>query len=446
MDAKLASLARAVAGRELTLTPIEIRRLGHRREIRSRIAVGLPLGAVAVVLLAVLVPLAGSHRHTRPTASPTSLRPPPVAAGSCYSPAPGTRAVAYVLTATGPSYDAGTVTAVDLTTHRVLWSSPLPTGSGTPDAVAFASATDTAWVLSHTGQVHGGLPTELTPLNVTTDTFGSAIRLGVVTGGGVGLALSPNGLLAYVPTGIATPLIPANDALIPVDLTTRHVEAPLLVGENPLSVAFAPNGRLAYVSTESGLSIVDVAKSREIGNVPYPTLPTTPSSDWFSPGVVAVSPSGTEAVVGTIPLDLTSSPPVVMVFNLRTRQAKVIGIPKEASYGRPMNSSFSFTCDGSDVFVTGPGLVSRIELPSAGVTTIEARARKPVVPSADITPFAEVVPGGRQTWIASPFYNGYHSVTQQTILFSVAAGTTSPGPGFPVANGRPVGIAISSRA
>ncbi len=130
-----------------------------------------------------------------------------------------------------PNYATSSVTIVDSATGAVTHSINVTNG---PWFSVVSPDGKTAYVVTYDVS-----PYTLVPINLTTDTAGTPISLGV--GDSLNqMAISPNGDMAYV---VAEP-----QGLIPVNLSTGAVGTPIPAGSHPYGVAITPNGETAYVA------------------------------------------------------------------------------------------------------------------------------------------------------------------------------------------------------
>jgi len=115
-------------------------------------------------------------------------------------------------------------------------------------------------------------------------------------------------------------------------------------------------------------------------------------------GVTAVSPLGTEALVGNLQVDLGAPAGVLNVVNLRSdRLESPIRLPAKIAGTR----SIAFDCDGSSAFaVTGTGLV-RVEIATRRASPVTGQD----LSFLDLDGVART-PDGDHLWLASSFELG----------------------------------------
>ena len=194
--------------------------------------------------------------------------------------------LAYVTTiGTGGSVGLGNdVAVVNLTATSVA---PLPIATGTfPAAVAVSAKLDTAYVANYASNT-------VTPIDLRDDRAGKAIPAG---SGPAGIAITPNGEMAYVTDAGSTPI---GHTVTPIDLVTRKPLTPISVGDGPEGIAITPNGKTAYVADTGA---VVAGQTGSIGNTVTPIdLATrtalTPVTVGNAPEAVAISADGTTAFV-----------------------------------------------------------------------------------------------------------------------------------------------------
>src|SRR5262249_38108973 len=131
-----------------------------------------------------------------------------------------------------------------------------------------------------------------------------------------GIAVSPDGLRAYVAANLA-------DKLYVVDLTTRKVVGSVAVGHLPLNVALDHAGTTAYVSSWGGTTVVPV----DVASVPTPWEPIKVGSH---PSALALNPLSDELYVAdtdsdTITVIDTAQKKVVRTFSDRPFNGASIG-------------------------------------------------------------------------------------------------------------------------
>jgi len=182
----------------------------------------------------------------------------------------------------------------------------------------------------------GGLDT-ITKIDVATNTVATVIPTGSTNGNSQDIAITPDGLHAYI--------VKENDNLvIPIDLTTDVVGAPILVEFAPVAIAITPNGETAYVVNSISNSVTPITIAT---NMPGPSIPVG-----ADPLGIAITSDGTTVYV-TNGLDGT-------VSAISTATNMVIAtIPVGAS---PYN--VAITPDSKFVYVTNgapPGDVVIIE-------------------------------------------------------------------------------------
>ncbi|MFJ5232191.1 hypothetical protein ACIQBJ_20130 [Kitasatospora sp. NPDC088391] len=251
----------------------------HRRPLPVLLAVAAPV--LAVLLAACAGPAdggtgGGGRARSVAVAPPTPAPTPSPATGPAASPtAAGTLLVA--------DFGADTVTFVDPQRGA--------TGSvrvGTAPYAVVAGADGRSWVSTAEGvaevDTRARTLTRLIPLRTATGPAGT----GEYRGGGMGLALSPDGGRLYV--GVNVP--GKNGALEVVDTASGQVTGAAPVGRRPFDVDVSPDGREVYATGHDSFDVTVVAAdtlaTRRIEVAPYGTEGGLGS--WLKPHYAAVRP------------------------------------------------------------------------------------------------------------------------------------------------------------
>ncbi|MGA5870181.1 YncE family protein [Streptomyces cinereoruber] len=244
----------------------------------SRAARTLLPGAVAAVLLTGCAPGSGGAAEADPSASgkatpsPTAVTPSPESGG----PAPGTLLVA--------DFGSDTVTFVDPARGAV--------GSvevGTAPYGLALGADGRAWVATAEGVavVDTAARKRLALIPYRTDT--GPVTTGEYRGGGMGIALAPDGRRAYV--GVNVP--GGNGALEVIDTAALRVTDAVPVGRRPFDVDVSEDGAGVYATNHDSFDVTVVAagtlEARRVEVAPYGTEGGLGS--WLKPHYAAVRPS-----------------------------------------------------------------------------------------------------------------------------------------------------------
>ncbi|GGR18116.1 lipoprotein [Streptomyces cinereoruber] len=244
----------------------------------SRAARTLLPGAVAAVLLTGCAPGSGGAAEADPSASgkanpsPTAVTPSPESGG----PAPGTLLVA--------DFGSDTVTFVDPARGAV--------GSvevGTAPYGLALGADGRAWVATAEGVavVDTAARERLALIPYRTDT--GPVTTGEYRGGGMGIALAPDGRRAYV--GVNVP--GGNGALEVIDTAALRVTDAVPVGRRPFDVDVSEDGAEVYATNHDSFDVTVVAagtpEARRVEVAPYGTEGGLGS--WLKPHYAAVRPS-----------------------------------------------------------------------------------------------------------------------------------------------------------
>ncbi|MFE7489912.1 YncE family protein [Kitasatospora sp. NPDC057541] len=250
----------------------------------------VPPAAAATALAAVLLlagcagptpaPVAAPASSPTPSATPSSATPAPTAA----EPAPSSPAAPLLVS----DFGADTVTfvdparpggAADLGSVRV----------GTAPYGLAVAADGTAWVATAEGVAAVDTATRTRTALIPYRTRTGPVATGEYRGGGMGLALSPDGTRLYV--GVNVP--EGNGTLEVVDTATRAVVRVVPVGRRPFDVDVSADGRQVYVTGHDSFDVTVVPTAtwepRRIEVAPYGTEGGLGS--WLKPHYTAVRPS-----------------------------------------------------------------------------------------------------------------------------------------------------------
>ncbi|MFE6819618.1 YncE family protein [Streptomyces sp. NPDC057677] len=256
----------------------------YRRASRSA-RVLLP-GAVAVVLLAGCAQGSGGAASATGSASPAGASPtgaPPTAGSSVTAapaptggPAPGTLLVA--------DFGSDTVTFVDpargATGSVVVGTAPYGLALGKDGRAWVATAEGVAVVDTATRRRLALVPYE-------TDT--GPVTTGEYRGGGMGIALAPDGRRVYV--GVNVP--GGNGSLEVIDTAALRVTDTVPVGRRPFDVDVSRDGAEVYATNHDSFDVTVVAagtlEPRRVEVAPYGTEGGLGS--WLKPHYTAVRPS-----------------------------------------------------------------------------------------------------------------------------------------------------------
>ncbi|WP_329275177.1 YncE family protein [Streptomyces sp. NBC_00691] len=252
----------------------------------SRAARVLLPGAVAVVLLTGCAQGSGGAASATGRASPAGVSPTrtPSAAGSdvplapapAGRPAPGTLLVA--------DFGSDTVTFVDpargATGSVEVGTAPYGLALGEDGRAWVATAEGVAVVDTGTRQRLALIPYETDSGPVTT---------GEYRGGGMGIALAPDGSRAYV--GVNVP--DGNGTLEVIDTEALRVTETVPVGRRPFDVDVSRDGAEVYATNHDSFDVTVVAtgtwEPRRVEVAPYGTEGGLGS--WLKPHYTAVRPS-----------------------------------------------------------------------------------------------------------------------------------------------------------
>ncbi|MFG2616739.1 hypothetical protein ACGFXC_03885 [Streptomyces sp. NPDC048507] len=244
--------------------------MNRRRARRPRTALAALTGALLLAACTGGAPAAGP-------AAPSAAPRPTAPAGAPT--APGTVLVA--------DFGADTVTFVD----PVRGPLAAVTVGRAPYGLA-VGADGRAWVATAEGVAVVDTRTRVRTALVRYRTDTGPVRDGEYRGGGMGIALSPDGARAYV--GVNVP--GGNGVLEVIDTARAVVTATVPVGRRPFDVDVAPDGSEVYVTGHDSFDITAVTaagagplRPRRIEVAPYGTEGGLGS--WLKPHYAAVRPA-----------------------------------------------------------------------------------------------------------------------------------------------------------
>ncbi len=218
---------------------------------------------------------------------------PPAAIAPTSAPAPTPTASATAQVPNSPTllvtdFGADTVTFVDpARTGRAADLGSVHVGTA-PYGLAVAPD-GTAWVATAEGTAAVDTRTRTRTALVPHTTRTGPVTTGEYRGGGMGIALSPDGSRAYV--GVNVP--GGNGTLEVVDTATRAVVRVVPVGRRPFDVDVSADGRHVFVTDHDSFDVTTVDTTtwatRRIEVAPYGTEGGLGS--WLKPHYTAVRPS-----------------------------------------------------------------------------------------------------------------------------------------------------------
>ncbi|MEU7110651.1 YncE family protein [Streptomyces sp. NPDC046182] len=246
-----------------------------RTTARARVLAGA--AAVAAVLVG-CAPGQGADARTGTTDSaPATASPSRTSPGTAPAPTPdGTLLVA--------DFGSDTVTFVDPKRG--------PLGSvevGTAPYGLAVGADGRAWVATAEGVAVVDTRTRVRLALIPYETDTRPVTTGEYRGGGMGIALSPDGRRAYV--GVNVP--GGNGALEVIDTASREVTDTVTVGRRPFDVDVARDGSEVYATNHDSFDVTvvraDTLDPRRIEVAPYGTEGALGS--WLKPHHTVVRPS-----------------------------------------------------------------------------------------------------------------------------------------------------------
>ena len=181
------------------------------------------------------------------------------------------------------NYAAGTVTPIDLLTG--VAGRAIPAGGG-PAGIAITPNGEMAYVTDAGSAPMGNT---VTPINLVTDRSLRAIRVGL---GPQGIAITPDGSRAYVANAgaIVTGQTGAiGHTVTPINLRTGRALAPVNVGNAPIAVAISQDGTIAFVTNSYSGSVSPISIASDTAGTPIQVS--------GSPQAIASVPSKGEMIV-----------------------------------------------------------------------------------------------------------------------------------------------------
>ncbi|MER6363239.1 YncE family protein [Kitasatospora sp. NPDC001527] len=256
------------------------------RSAAARSALGRAAAGAATAL--VLLAACGETAPTPPAATTAAVPGPatPTTTGPATAPTSAPTAPSPALLVT--DFGADTVTFVDPTaTGRAAGLGSVRVGTA-PYGLA-VGPDGTAWVATAEGVAVVDTATRTRTALIPHTTRTGPVTTGEYRGGGMGLALSPDGSRIYV--GVNVP--GGNGTLEVVDTATRTVTQVVPVGRRPFDVDVSADGRSVYVTDHDSFDVTVVAtdtwRARRVEVAPYGTEGGLGS--WLKPHYTAVRPS-----------------------------------------------------------------------------------------------------------------------------------------------------------
>ncbi len=258
-----------------------------------------------------------------------------------------------------------TVTPIDLTTDT----------AGTPIRVGDHAAGIAITPDAKTAYVANFLSNTVTPINLTTNKAGAEIHVGSFPSL---IAITPDGKTAYVANA-------GDGTVTPIDLTTKTAGTAIAVGPGPSGIAITPDGKTAYVvndQTPGTVTPIHIATNS--------TKAAITVGD--SPVAIAITPDGKTAYVTN-----SDSHDVTRIDTAtNTAGGTPISVP-EGPYG------IAITPDGTTAYVVGVSGVTPINL-----LTKKAGPPVPLGGSSRLTAGVAITPDGKTAYVADrqPFGTG----------------------------------------
>ncbi|MGW0667190.1 YncE family protein [Streptomyces sp. NPDC002746] len=232
----------------------------------------------AVVALAAVAVLAGCAADPSP-ASPSARTP--------------AKSDASAPTTTPPATENGTLLVADFGADTVTFVDPERgpfdrVEVGTAPYGLVVGADGRAWVATAEGVAVVDTKTRTRTARIPYRTATGPVTTGEYRGGGMGIALAPDGRQVYV--GVNVP--GANGVLEVIDTGSREVTGTAPVGRRPFDVDVSPDGGEAYATGHDSFDVTavrtDTLRTRRMEVAPYGTEGGLGS--WLKPHYAAVRP------------------------------------------------------------------------------------------------------------------------------------------------------------
>lgn len=391
----------------------------NRRPLRARPARALLLPALAAAALlagcspAATSPGGGSPAAVSPTAGPAGSGIPGATGPSGSAPAPTGATAATLLVA---DFDADTVTFVDPDRGA--------TGSVRVGLAPYGLAVGPdgrAWVATAEGVAVVDTRTRTRLALVPYRTATGRPTTGEYRGGGMGIALAPDGRRAYV--GVNVP--GGNGFLEVLDTERLQVTAAVPVGRRPFDVDVSPDGGEVYATGHDSFDVTAVAtdslRTRRFEVAPYGTEGGLGS--WLKPHYAAVRPSD-----GRLLLPFEGER--LVVLDPRTGASAV-----EPMTGNTHQHGTAVTPDGR-LLVVGTGPIDPATDAGPSLTVRSPDGRERVVPLDGPHEDVTVSRDGHTAYVTGGFTREGH--WNGITVVDLDTGTTRRLP----AGTRPLGIAV----
>ena len=206
----------------------------------------------------------------------------------------------------------------------------------------------------------------LTPIDLSTNTLQANIPVGELP---VDIAITPNGLTAYVCANVS-------NQVIPVSLITHTPGDPISI-PSPLAISITPDGTLAYVTSlfRSYVTVIDLTKNLVI---------TTISIPGAFPLETGITPDGTTAFVTNI-----SNPNLTPINTTTQAKETLVDVGGDSS-------GIAITPDGTTAYIC---LTST---DSVGVLVLATRELSTEIPlTGDVSAALTITPNGTTAYVAT---------------------------------------------
>ena len=278
------------------------------------------------------------------------------------------------------------------------------------------------------------------PISTVTDKAGAPIKLG---GGGGEVAITRDGTIAYVVTGI--------DTVTPISTATNKAGAAIQVGVDPAGIAITPDGKTVYVANAGSGTVTPISTvtnkpgpAIKVGDAPEQIVITPDGktvyvvNDNDTPGTVTPISTATNKAGAPIKLDDNSldaiavTPDGKTVYVASTDSGTVTPISTATNTPGPAIQvgdtpwSMVITPDGNTVYVANWG--SNTVTPISTATNAPGPAIK-----VGITPDTIVItPNGKTAYV-------YNENDDNATVTPISTVTNTPGPAIKIGGDNPSG-------
>jgi YVTN family beta-propeller protein len=166
------------------------------------------------------------------------------------------------------------IVLIDLQARKITTQIPLPQAVYSSSAMAAAPDGSLLYVTKGKAELSvATTPPSVVVVNLTTNKVDTEIALPATVAPQGGIAIAPDGTLAYVPVSDSIPGAPVTYAVYVIDTVARKVATiiPLPNSTIPLHVAVTPDGSAVYVARQTSLVAIDVLTNTIAATILFPT-------------------------------------------------------------------------------------------------------------------------------------------------------------------------------